>query len=431
MTSLVDEDNAPAAVTEPSPEPAAVVPEPPRKRRSMAWVGYLVLLLVVALAVGGWFVLQELRSRQEGLGGQITNKEQQVLEASRQLNSAQSELAALHTQVAALQAQLATGDSKFEREISEQTTRLNERLETTRSEFSAAIQQIQRQLNKNRGDLLIADAEYLLSIANQKLHLIGDIKAVLAAMEAADQRLHDSGDPAVFKVREALAQEIALLKKLEAPDVVGISAKLLDLENKAAHLPLFLPHAGKVAEQRQQDMARQPKPEDTDADAPKKDVLESTLDELKDLITVRRTDRPIEAILTPEEAEALRQVLLLKLETGRVALLRGDQQLYQDSLGSARDWVKQHFDQSAAETREIQEELTALLGQPISIPFPDVSKSLSLLRNIENLRIDAEEAAARPRGSAATAPKPATPEPPGPAPAQVGPVLGTEPGASP
>ena len=38
---------------------------------------------------------------------------------------------------------------------------------------------------------MIADAEYLLSVANQRLHLVGDVNTTRMALEAADQRLRE------------------------------------------------------------------------------------------------------------------------------------------------------------------------------------------------------------------------------------------------
>lgn len=384
------------AVAKPAaPEAVAGSATPAKKSRSFAWMGYLILLAVLAISAGGWYLLRELRSKQEGLGGQLSSKDQQLQNVGQQLATMQSELAALHAQVTNAQSQVSTEDSKVERELGEQASRLNDRIDMARTELGGAIQAIQRQLNKSRGDLMVADAEYLLSIANQKLHLVGDVKAVLAAMEAADQRLHDSGDPAVYKVREALAEEIALVKKMNAPDVVGISSKLLALEGKAKQAPLFLPHAGKVKEHAE--------------DVPVQGDDHGVLEDIKDLVTVRRSDRPVEEILEPQQAEALRQILLLKLETTRAALLRGDEALYKDSLGSAIGWLKEHFDSAAPETQALQEGLQSLTAYDLSLPFPDISKSLSLLRNIERLRLESEEGMTKPK-------KPAEPQAPPPSP---------------
>ena len=411
--SLTDSTQDPQAATaaEPATETAKPTTAPPEtgkgkgkpaktpspdKPRSMAWVGYLILLGVIGLAVGGWFLLQELRSRQEGLGGQLTDKGQQVQEVTHQLSSVQSELAALHSQLATLQTQFSGTDAKFERRLTEQAEQLDVKLDAARAELGEAVQTIQRQLNKSRGDLLITDAEYLLSVANQKLNLIGDVKSVLAAMEAADQKLHESADPAVYKVREVLAGEMAALRKIQAPDVVGVSSRLIALERKVPSLPLILPHAGTVKQHetaKAQGKDRQPAP--AEGEAERGDALDSALEGLKDLVTVRRTDQPVEALLTPEQVEALRQLLLMKLENTRAALLRSDEQLYRDSLAAASEWVEQHFDGKAAETQAMLEELRALSDRSLNVAYPDISKSMLMLQNIESLRLEAEDAVMR------------------------------------
>lgn len=395
----------PGRDTETPPLDADIRVTPPEKKRNLAWVGYLILLGVVALAVGGWFLLQELRSRQEGLGGQISDKSQQVQEVTHQLTAVQSELAALHSQLATVQSKLSSDDTRLQRLLAQRDDQFETKLGAMRTELSSMVQQIQRQLNQTRGDVLIADAAYLLDVANQKLHLVGDVKSVLAAMEAADQRLHESADPAVFKVREVLAGEIAALRAMAAPDVVGVSSRLIALEKKVPGLPLVLPHAGTVKEhEKLKGKAAVQEPEETG------DALDNTLRGFKDLVTVRRTDRPIEAVLAPEQAEALRQLLLLKLETTRAALLRNDEQLYRDSLSNAMEWVGQHFDGTATETRAVLDELKALAERSLGASYPDISKSMVLLQNIEKLRLEAEDAALR--GKQEPAPPPATVLPP-------------------
>jgi len=216
---------------------------------------------------------------------------------------------------------------------------------------------------------------------------VGDVKAVIAMMEAADQRLHDSGDPAAFKVREALAEEINLLKSFAAPDIVGASAKLLALEAKVKDLPLFLPHSERFKEDHQpQAQAVEPEPGKSGGGWPA-----SVVKDIKDLVTVRHTDRPVQAILLPEEVAALRQVLLLKLEMSRSALLRGDDGLYKANIDSALAWLNENFDTEAAQTQSLAEDLKGLQDLQLKVPLPDVSQSLTLIRNIEKLRLEMEK----------------------------------------
>lgn len=371
---------------EDSGELGTVNPQKPKKSRFGKMFGYGALLLVVALVGAGVFLLHELRSQQEDLGSDVGRGGAQIQSLLEQISGLQTELAAVHQQVAALQTQVSTEESKFEREIGDEDTNFNDKLETVRNDLSGSIQHIQRQLNQTRGDVMIADAEYLLSVANQKLHLVGDVKAVIAMMEAADQRLHDSGDPAAFKVREALAEEINLLQTFTPADIVGISAKLLVLESKIKELPLFLPHSERAKED------HRPTPSSENHEAAKPAELSSSIvKEIKGLVTVRRMDKPVQTILLPEEVAALREILLLKLEMTRAALLHGDEDLFKSNLDSAISFLAENFDPAAAQSASLAQELKSLQSAQLKVPLPDVSKSLALVRNIEKLRLEVEK----------------------------------------
>lgn len=434
---LIEQETEMNAVVE---EPAADTPEMPpheprmkSKSRGKAWKGYLLLLLLAALAGAGWVGLKKLRgvipaisevtkehatspasapSAGQGVAPPVVSRvpaptQQPVRQGGDAIQ--QSEIAAINSQIASLQSRLATEESKVERVLDERGDQFSERLDSTRNELTGLVHQLQRQLNNTHGDLLIADAEYLLNIANQKLRLVGDVKSVLAAMEAADQRLHESGDPAVYKVREVLAEEMATLKKMNAPDVVGISARLIAMEKKVPGLPLVLPNASDLKE-------HEKKRAETPPTAPvgeEGDAIDTALREIKGLVTVRRVDLPVEAVLAPEQAELLRQVLLLKLEAARVALLRNDSRLFTDSLTSAQAWVSEHFDPASEAAVTLKGELGELLHSSLDTDYPDISRSMMMLQNIEKLRLDAEESALRPRQKSnpepTAAPVPASP----------------------
>jgi uncharacterized protein HemX len=380
---------------------AAFAAEKPKRSGLGTFFGLLILLSVLVLLAGGWYLWQELRSRQDGLGGQMSTKDQELRTMGQQLIALQSEVAALHSQLATVQSETGTQKAEFERVLGDHARQMNERLDVIRNDLDARIGAIREQLNRTRGYMALADAEYLLSTANLKLHLMGDIKSVIAALEAADQRLKDSGDPfAETQVRPDLLAEIETLRKLDAPDVVGLSSKLLALESKVKNTPLLLPHAGITQE-------HAPRSEGPAADDEGTD--DGLLGEFKDLVKLRRTDRPVGEILSPEQAAALRQVLLLKLETARAALLRGDEAIYQGSLASARDWLRENFDTATAETGDMIRDIEALMAQPIRIPFPDIGRSLERLRNIELERL---KAAKTPGAVPAAKPAPEPPAPP-------------------
>ncbi|BCX82829.1 uroporphyrin-III C-methyltransferase [Methylomarinovum caldicuralii] len=345
------------------------------------WITIVVVLLILALGGGGYYLFQKLRSEQAGLGGAVGKESQRVLELTHQVTTLQKEIALIHRQLTDLDARQAAQQQRWRQMRDEQAKvfdakleALEKKLENSHAKLVTQIQALGRQISRTRADVMLADAEYLLSAANQKLRLTGDVQAALRAMEAADELLRQSGDPAVFKVREALVKEIAALRKVKQPDVVGVSAQLLALEEQVNQLPLYLPHMGKVT-------GGQKKAHPSDQDI---------IEQWKDVLTIRRrkTERPVEAILTPEEVEAIRHALILKLETARFAAIRGEPGLYRSSLEAAKQWVRQHFDTQTSQTKDFLAALDRLMEQPVAVQLPEIGQSLKLLRHLPQLRLD-------------------------------------------
>lgn len=395
---MTDQDNqltpaeSPAGDTPGAAAPVAgkskerATPKPPRR----AWVGYVVLLSVVGIAVGGYFLIQQIRSTQEGLGGELSKEDREIAELNSQVADLQGVFKTLHGQVAAMETRLATEDSKLERTLSEHSAQFNAKLDQTQADLQADLQGLHRVLGKTRSDWLVADAEYLLGAALQRLHLVGDLKTAIAALEGADERLRDAGDPAVFKVREQLALEIRVLKEFTPPDLIGASSRLLVLEAKIKELPLLLPHAGKGASAGGPTAA---KPVEAQPVPPGEEpLLDGVMSELEKYVSIRRLDKPVVSVLTPEETLVLREILLLKLETSRMALVRGDEALYKTSLEAARAWLAENFDSSQPTVRSVDADLKSLMGQPLQVAYPDIGKALAMLRDIAKLRVEADSA---------------------------------------
>ena len=168
------------------------------RSRSGFWFGVIILLIVIGLAGGGYLLLQQIREEQEGLGGEISKDDLRLMELTKQITGYQSQLAAIQTQLANLDSDLSGKDNHFNKKLADFSGLHQQKLDATEKSLLQSVKQIQRQLGKTRGDWLIADAEYLLSVANQRLHLTGDVKTTIEALEAADQRLRESGDAAVF-----------------------------------------------------------------------------------------------------------------------------------------------------------------------------------------------------------------------------------------
>jgi uncharacterized protein HemX len=351
------------------------------KSHSGLWIGIIVLLIVVLIAGAGFYVYQQLRSQ----GDDISKEDQRNERIEKQISDFQTQLATMQSQLTDASATLTNADERFEQKMSDRAKTQEEKLETTRKDLTNAVLQIQRQLGKTRGDWLIADAEYLLSVAGQRLHLMGDVETTREALEAADQRLRESGDAAAFKVRDEIAKELTSLRSIPVIDLVGMYAKLQSLSSRVNNLTLFLPYQGKpVSKSSEHD--KHPAPSKTSSD-----LLNVVLKQLDGYVTVRHTEQPIKAILTTEEAQFIRQQLSLKLEMIKLALVQKNQPLYQASLEDALAWLDKNFNKNA-ETQLFISELNQLNATKLNAQMPDISLSLKMLRDITKLRIETDKA---------------------------------------
>ena len=350
----------------------------PRRSHNGLWFG-IIILIVISLAAGGFYLFMQLRDRQEGLGGEVK------VELNKQIGDYQNQLTAIQSQLASLQADIAGKDTHFTKALSDFSALHDQKLDSTRKDLNEAITYIQRQLGKTRGDWLMADAEYLLSIANERLHLIGDINTTREALEAADQRLRESGDAAAFKVRDQIAKEIALLRAVSVTDIVGMYASLDSLASQVDKLSLLLPYSGKAL------TPAKPDNENVSENTEKDDLLGLATEKLQGIVTIRHTDQPINQILTPEEALFIREQLRVKLEIIKISLVQHNETLYHSSLLDARNWVEQHFNKTD-DSKNLLAELDRLAAIKITSHYPDISLSLKMLKDITKLRIETDKA---------------------------------------
>ena len=383
MAEETTEQHESAGTPESIPEPVIGQkndkPKPAARSRSGLLLVIVLLLLVIGLAIAGFYFLSQLRDKQEGLGGEVKT------ELSRQIKDYQAQLTAIQTQIAALQSEIAGKEEHFNKSLADFSDLNSQKLDATRKDLGDKVSQVQRQLGKTRGDWLLADAEYLLSVANERLHLVGDVNTTREALVAADQRLRESGDTGVIVIREQIAKEISLLKDIKVADVVGIYAALQTLGNDVSKLTLLLPYSGKPLTAPEEVSSSSPVSEDTN------DTLNALIHDLEGVVTIKRSSHPIKEILSEEQAEFIREQLKIKLETVKIALVQQNDTLYQAGLTDIKAWTEKHFAKSDS-TELFVAELSKLQSIKLRSQFPDISLSLKLLRDVSKLRVETDKA---------------------------------------
>lgn len=349
--------------------PATLAKEPAQRQRLWpVWlIAIVALILAIALALWSW----------------------------QQWNNHQAVLASLDN----LQQDTAQLEDRYGDRGSQQNQRLQS-LEQTLTAQRDLIARQQRQIdhnaralldagNRTRTDWLLAEAEYLLRIANQRLMIEKDIRGARSALEAADEVLTESDDIGVYPVRQQLAREILALKSISGVDRTGLYLKLeaaidsihqlTDQALISERAPGFIQEDGDASA----DAAQEP--------GALSQAWTTAKTTLKQVVVVRRMDEPVKPLLSPDQSAYARLNLQLMLEEAEMAVLRGNQPLYERALTKARSTIDNWYDASNPRVTALSDTLSELAERNVDPELPDISQSLDLLKQRLAGRLNASE----------------------------------------
>jgi uroporphyrin-III C-methyltransferase len=240
------------------------------------------------------------------------------------------------------------------------------------AELTKSLEELRARTEKGERAWVIAEARYLLEIANRRLGVERDDESALAALLAADARLQTLRDPALNGVRRALAQEIQGLRAISHPDIDGIVARLASGEELAARLPVL----GAIAEHYRPD---EPAYGATPGFARAWQVLKSSF---VGMVSIRRIGEDAVELVSLEEQGLRRHHLQLLLYGARTAALRRDTADYRANVSAARRWLEQMFDVREPSVASLRNDLLMLEQLEIAPTLPDISRSLKLLDRV-------------------------------------------------
>lgn len=341
--------------------------KPPRPKRPSGrrWGWLLVVLICLGLPLaagyGVWWVWQDLEQQQKT----VVELEQRLEDQAQTLNRQARTLDQLPGQ---LSGELRSDVQSAQRSQSEVISQMEQRLNRVDRRLSAIA-------STDREDWKLAEAEYLLRLANQRLVLERDGRNALALAETTDAILRDLGDSDLLPVRRALARDIQALRLADQVDREGLYLRLLALNEQVPNLPLVEP---------MRNAPSGPAPDTTEAEADTgvwstvKQSFGRLMERLSGHIRIRQHDEPIAALADPREQFILRQQLQLMLEQAQAALLREQTALYQSSLTRAADWLEQHYALNP-QTESALTSLRELAAIDIAPTLPDLNDALELL----------------------------------------------------
>jgi len=320
----------------------------------------LLALVAIAIAAGlatlFWVdARQRIDATQQELARRLRDIETDSREARSVARQAQEALHESQAKIAQLEARFAESQSQ-----------------------QLALEALYQDLSRNRDEWQLAEIEQVLAIASQQLQLAGNVRAALLALQLAEARLARADRPQFVPVRRALARDIERLKSLPAVDFAGMSMRIDGLVAAVDSLPL--------AFDERSDRTAVPK----DAAAEERGFLArlgaEVWHELRQLVVVRRVDKPEPPLLPPSQAYFLRENLRLRLLNARLSLLTRDEAGYREDLRAAQAWIQRYFDARSRSSADALAQLKQLSGSTISFEMPTISESLEAVRGFKSRR---------------------------------------------
>ncbi|NNF40957.1 MAG: hypothetical protein HKN64_06225 [Woeseiaceae bacterium] len=366
-TAEADATTDDAALDNEPPPPAKPVKQ---RGNGVAWLALLASL--IALAAVGYSVSRDwLAAKDTGTADTLARLDGRVATLQQGLSEIDGRVTRLDVPnsdaagaIDAIRQELAAGLAGVEA------------LPARMSSLEAAVGALSGVSEASRETWLLAEAEYYLQIANAQLQLANNPELAALALRMADERVVQISDPALTNVRQAIADDRAALDLLDKPDIAGATLTLASLARVVESLPLAAAASrpGTVTQPvdaEQGGMAR---------------AWRSVKDAMSGLVKVTPPDQEKLSLLTPDAEYFLRNNLALQLQSARLALLRGEQAVFEQTLDDAAALISQYFDNGSASVEGALATLGEIRSTVLATALPDISGSLRQLRQFRALR---------------------------------------------
>lgn len=354
-TETKESQDSASSPPEPTADEQNKAEQPPIKRQRSGRLGRLFLLIVLfaLLAVGYWFYLHP----------RLVIFAEQFRELESGLVSAQVELLGAQDAVSMIRQQ-------FDRQ-QEALSGYESALAATQNELAAMAERLRDVESSRSGDWVVAEAQYLVRLANQKLLIGTDIGSAVELLDDADELLFELGYPEARSARQALASDILRLEQVRQVDYQGIYFRLSGLVSLVSDLPM--PEIQSLEDDIGAD--------EVVSDQPGwKRWWQSFVSRLEPFFIIRR-DSDAETMLSSEQLELQKLRVQILLHEAQLGLMSTEQEIYRDSLESAMTLVGEFFGESDQAERLI-DQIEALASMNVQIEIPQITASLRALQDL-------------------------------------------------
>ncbi|MEL7185210.1 MAG: uroporphyrinogen-III C-methyltransferase [Pseudomonadota bacterium] len=352
--------------------------KPAKSWRKTAIKWLIVLVLLGALGAFGYWKFMEWRAADEPA---VVDTAPNEVEALRdELRLTREAVTALQAQVEGIQHPDFSGDiSAVRRDVDDQLALLNS-LPSRMTTLENSVASLAGISEGARETFLLSEAEYYMQIANAQLQLANNPELAMLALQMADERVSQLADPGLTAVRRAVSDELAALEVMEKPDLEGATLTLSSLARVVESLPLASDQSNEATDEALSDEER----------GALERAWSSTKEAMSGLVKVTPPEQAQLAIISPDAEQFLRNNIALQLQAARLALLRGENAIFMQSLDDASDLLTAYFDTNSEQVGAALQTIDDVREGVFTTTPPDISGSLRQLRQYRTLNETAE-----------------------------------------
>lgn len=251
--------------------------------------------------------------------------------------------------------------------VTAQLRRFENADEQTDAQWRAAVDELETlvvesaqrwnaQSNRTENRWPLEEALTLTRLAAQRLKLDADGRIAVSMLRSADSILAELDQAAVLPLRRQLAADILALESTEAADVNGLFFRLQAISDQIRNISWV------------------PKPQTQQALPENTNPAEGFWHSLKQVVVISRLDVPMEPPALQSDFERWRQHSLLLIEQTQLALLAGNQKLFDAALTQTLEQLS--LMSSQVKLTAYQEGLSGMQGAVLNPQWPDIERSI-------------------------------------------------------
>ncbi|WP_330926730.1 uroporphyrinogen-III C-methyltransferase [Candidatus Sororendozoicomonas aggregata] len=261
-------------------------------------------------------------------------------------------------------------------------------LEQQNERLLARVDQLSDQVRNLEGTTMVdwhlAEVEYLLRLANQRLLMTSDFRGARQLLTSADEVLQSIDDFNLFNVRQILAEDIAALNAVPVFNQENVYMKIQALDAQIPLLQLLEVDRFKPVLSKDTEAPAKVEATDNHWKTTLKAIMLNAWEGFTGLFRFTTSrERPVDVLLTPEQDTIVRQNLRLLLEQSKLALLTRQSTIYKNALAQAKVWIKTYFARNNTTNQSFIRALQALAAVDIHPKLPRINRALSSLKHIQ------------------------------------------------